>query len=149
MGSTHHNLIHWTIYSKQYCQYHKTDFSSGYAYPQRTTYGNTQWQICENTECYWHFAKKKNTPNFPGTANIGMKCFFYSSNGILKQKKCHMTKWYTCLHDKCKKYMKQKQNNGFFPQSGKNKSFMLKNNMIFFCDEPQQPFCVSRNTLHM
>ena len=32
-----------------------------------------------------------------------------------------MTKWYILLHDKYKNYMKQKQNNGFFPQSRKIK----------------------------
>ena len=48
-------------------------------------------------------------------------------------KKCYMIKWYNYLHGKYKKHIKQKQNNVFFPQSGKN-------NMNFFCDKPQQSF---------
>ena len=125
-----HCLIYWTICSKQYYQYHRADFSSGYAYSQRTTCGNIQWQICENTECHWHFAKKKKkNAEFPGYGRYWHDMFFLQFKWDFETKKCHMIKWYTCLHDKCKKYMKQKQNNGFFPQSGKNKSFMLKNNM--------------------
>ena len=76
--------------------------------------------------------QKKKNAEFPGYDRYWHDMFFLQFKWDFETEKCHMMKWYTCLHDKCKKYIKQKRNNGFFPQSGKNKSFILKNNMKFF-----------------
>ena len=76
--------------------------------------------------------KKKKNAEFPEHDKHWHDMLFQQLKWDFETKKCHMVKWYTCLHDKYRKYMKQKQNNGFFPQSGKNRSLMLKNNMKFF-----------------
>ena len=86
-----HCLIYWTACSKQYCQYHKVNFNNGYIYPHRTTCGNTQWQICKNTEYYWHFAKKKNA-EFPGYDEYWHDMLFQQLKWDFETEKCHMIK---------------------------------------------------------
>lgn len=71
------------------------------------------------------FRKKNNkTSNFSGTTNINMKCFFLQIKWNFEIKNA-------TLSNSTFIYMinRKKKNNGFFPQLGKDKFFMLKNNI--------------------
>ena len=115
-----HKDVHWTWCSDEYCPAHRTkrEENKGAIYESRC--GAKRWNYYPDDGCQWHLTKKRMFQCFPGYDESWYKTLRKALAHDNDTKECHMLEWYTCLHKKCQKHMRQKQIAGFLtPEEGK------------------------------
>lgn len=119
-----HATMHWSACYTSYCRYHY-DSSGARGYIPRIRCNAIGWDYCQNIECEFHLASKRNNERFPGSAPRWEEALWTRLKRERDTGECHLYEWYACLHNKCQKHMRQKQLAGFLPKQGKEYSLVL------------------------
>ena len=122
MDNSHpeHENVHWTWCSEEHCWAHKEEQKKHGMTVYEPQCGAKKWNHCPDDGCQWHLASKRMFQHWPGYAKPWYQNLRRALTHDNDTKECHMLEWYTCLHKKCQKHMRQKQIAGFLtPEEGK------------------------------